>query len=124
MPDANGDPCLVVFKNGAKTGTTIGKANNVSSYTRNYFAGQYQESRKWTVIPTDKHLGAAFSTKGDSRSCVADAFSRVGGIVIGGSGATESSDVTYVTPISFIMKVQVVHDTKTFKHAHLNPVPV
>ena len=99
MPDANGDPCLVVFKNGAKTGTTIGKANNVSSYTRNCFFGQYQESRKWTVIPTDKHLGATFSTKGDSGSCVADAFSRVGGIVSGGSGATEFSDVTYVTPI-------------------------
>ncbi|KDQ12807.1 hypothetical protein BOTBODRAFT_146571 [Botryobasidium botryosum FD-172 SS1] len=38
--DINSDPCLVVFKNGAKTGTTISKANNVSSYTRNYFAGQ------------------------------------------------------------------------------------
>jgi len=29
-------PCLVVFKNGATTGLTLGKANNVSSYTRNY----------------------------------------------------------------------------------------
>lgn len=119
MLDANGDPCLVVFKNGAMTGTTFGRANNVSSYTRNYFASQYQESREWPVIPTDKNSGA-FSTKGDSGSCVADVFSRVGGILIGGSGATESSDVTYVTPISFIMKV--LHNTKSFEHAHLNPV--
>ncbi|KAL4077062.1 hypothetical protein V8B97DRAFT_2021693 [Scleroderma yunnanense] len=42
---------------------------------------------------------------GDSGSCVADIFGRVGGIVTGGSGATESSDVTYITPITFIMKV-------------------
>jgi hypothetical protein len=119
MLDANGDPCLVVFKNGAKTRTTIGKANNVSSYTRNHFAGQHQESREWPVIATDKHLGA-FSAKGDSGSCIADAFNRFGGIVTGGSGATESSDVTYVTPISFIMKV--LHNSKRFEHAHLNPV--
>jgi hypothetical protein len=119
MLDADGYPCLVVFKNGAKTGTTIGKANNVSSYTRNYFASQYQESREWPVIPTNKQSGA-FSKKGDSGSCVADAFSRVGGILTGGSGATESCDVTYFTPITFIMKV--LHNTKTFAHAHLNPV--
>ena len=97
---------------------TIGKANNVSSYTRSYLAGQYQESREWPVISTDKYSGA-FSTKGDSGSSIADAFSRVGGILIGGSGATESFDVTYVTPISFIMKV--LHNTAPFEHAHLNP---
>ena len=124
--NANDEPCLVVFKNGAKTGTTTGKANNVSSYTRSYFAGQYQESREWPVIPTDKNprsffhsITKAFSTKGDSGSCVADIVGRFGGILTGGSGATDSCDVTYVTPISFIMKV--IHDTKRFKHAHLNP---
>ena len=115
--DANGGPCLVVFKNGAKTGMTIGKANNISSHTRNCFAGQYQESREWPVISTKK---GAFSTRGDSGSCVADAFSRVCGIFIGGSGATESPNMTYVTPISFIMKV--LHNTGPSEHAHLNPI--
>jgi hypothetical protein len=81
--DADGDNCLVVFKNGAMTGTTIGRANHVSSYTRNCFAGQYQESRDWPVIPTDGHSGA-FSAKGDSGSCIADAFSSLGGIITGG----------------------------------------
>jgi hypothetical protein len=119
VPDTNGCPCLVVFKNGAKTGTTIGKANNVSSFTRNYFAGRYQESREWPVISIDKHSGG-FSKNGDSGSCVVDAFRRVGGIVTGGSGAIDCCDVTYVTPISFIMKV--LHSTKPFEHAHLNPV--
>ena len=119
MLDADGAPCLIVFKNGAKSDTTIGRANSVSSYTRTYFAGQHEESREWPVIPTDKHSGP-FSTEGDSGSCVADAFGRVGGILTGGCGATDSSDVTYVTPISFIMKV--LHDTKRFQFAHLNPI--
>ena len=118
MLDADSEPYLIVFKSGAKTGTTIGKASNVTSYTRNYFAGQYQESREWPVIPTGKHLGA-FSTKEDSGSCVADVFQRIGGILTGGSGATESSDVTYVTPITFIMKI--FHNSKRFQIAHLNP---
>jgi hypothetical protein len=117
MIDAAGESCLIVFKNGAETDTTIGKANNVSSYTRTYFAGRYVESREWSVI--NKGSGA-FSAKGDSGSCVADIFNRVGGILTGGCGATESSDVTYVTPISFIMKV--LRDNKRFKNAHLNPV--
>lgn len=119
MLDAAGESCFVVFKNGPTTDTTIGKANNVSSYTRTYFASQYVESREWPVIPTSKHSGA-FSAKGDSGSCVADVFNRVGGILTGGSGATDSSDVTYVTPISFIM--QVLHETERFQHAHLNLV--
>jgi len=38
--DTSSEPCLVVFKNGAKTGTTIGKANNVSPFTRNLFRRQ------------------------------------------------------------------------------------
>ncbi|KAF8272680.1 hypothetical protein EI94DRAFT_1717676 [Lactarius quietus] len=122
MLDANGEPCLVVFKNGAQTGTTIGKANNVSSYTRTFFVGQYQESREWPIIPTDKYSGV-FSAKGDSGSCIADAFSRIGGILTGGAAnpnLPDSADVTYATPITFIMKV--LHDTKRFAHAHLNPV--
>ncbi|KAF8258762.1 hypothetical protein EI94DRAFT_1753595, partial [Lactarius quietus] len=88
--DANGEPCLVVFKNGAQTGTTIGKANN------------YQESREWPIIPTDKYSGV-FSAKGDSGSCIADAFSRIGGILTGGAAnpnLPDSADVTYATPIT------------------------
>ena len=121
MLDANGDQCLVVFKNGAKTGTTIGWANNISSYTRDYFAGQHQESRQWPVIPTDQHSGA-FSAKEDSGSCIVNPFNRIGGIFTGGTSgpnAADSVDVTYATPISFIMKVH--HNTKRFAHAHLNP---
>ena len=121
MVDANGDSCLVVYKNGGKTGVTIGWANNVSSYTREYLANKHQESREWPVIPTDRGSGA-FSAKGDSGSCVADAFGRIGGIITGGASNPNlpaSADVTYVTPISFIMKA--LHETKHFAKAHLTP---
>ena len=116
------NPCLTVFKNGAGTGITIGKANNVSSYTRNYFAGQYQESREWPVISIEKRP-SVFSTKGDSGSCVVDGLNRVGGILIGGCSSDTKNkhcDVSYVTPISFIMNI--LHNTKTFELAHPNPV--
>lgn len=46
MLDASSEPCLVVFKNGAKIGITIGKANNVASFTRNIFDGEKHESRE------------------------------------------------------------------------------
>jgi len=117
--DTNDDLPLVVFKNSAITGTTIGTANNVSSYTRSLFAGHYYESREWPVISNNKYPGG-FSMKGDSGSCVADSYSRIGGLLTGGSGANNLFDITYVTPISFIMKV--LQNTKGFKQAHLNPV--
>ncbi|KAF9065111.1 hypothetical protein BDP27DRAFT_81613 [Rhodocollybia butyracea] len=119
MRDADSKPCFIVFKNGGKTGMTFGKANNVSSFTRTCLAGQYRESKEWPVIATNQESGA-FSAKGDSGSCVADIFGRVAGILTSGSGATESADVTYVTPISFIMQVL----TKRFPQAHLSPTLV
>jgi hypothetical protein len=64
-----------------------------------------------------------FPAKGDCGSCVADAFSRIGGILNGGTSnpnATDFAGLTYVTPITFIMKV--LHNTKRFEHAHLNSV--
>ena len=76
----------------------IGRANNVSSYTRKYLAGQYQEPREWPVIPgpTDKHSGV-FSAKRDSGFCVADAFSRIGGILNGGASNPKVTDFADVT---------------------------
>ena len=121
MLDANGDPCLVVLKHGAATGLTVGRSNNVSSYTRQYFDGNFKESRERPVIPTDKG-SEAFSADGDSGSCVFDAFGRIGGILTGGASNPNlpaSADVTYVTPISFIMKA--LHETKHFAKAHLTP---
>jgi hypothetical protein len=44
------------------------------------------------------HKDGAFSTSGDLGSIVVDGLGRIVGLLIGGSGATDSTDVTYVTP--------------------------
>ncbi|TFY58856.1 hypothetical protein EVG20_g7999 [Dentipellis fragilis] len=126
--DERDDKCLIVFKNGSKSGLTFGKAEHITSVTRQCSFGVYHESREWPVIPSypilpvDKH-SLAFSYKGDSGSCVADVFGRIGGIITSGTYNPNTSalaDVTYVTPITFIMKT--LHGTKHFKHAHLSPI--
>ena len=78
------------------------------------------ESRGWPVVATNKDSGR-FYAKGDSGSCVVDAFNRIGGIVPGGAGASESSDVTYAIPITFIMQFR--HKTQRLRHVHLYPIP-
>lgn len=110
MIDQVKESCLSVFKSGATTGITFGKANNVASYIRNG-GGLQSESREWAIIPTDKRSGA-FSDEGGSGASVADAYGRIAGLLTGGAGATDSCDVRYVTPISFIM--EVLHNTELF----------
>jgi hypothetical protein len=124
--NAQDKPCFFVFKNGGRTGMTIGKVNNVSSYTRTLFQDQYHESREWPVVPlkTDKDWFARpFSKKGDSGSCVFDVLSRFCGMITGGSGdeqvEIDSPDVTYITPMPFVM--DVLRATELFRNTDLNP---
>ncbi|KAH7888331.1 hypothetical protein F5I97DRAFT_2002004 [Phlebopus sp. FC_14] len=84
MLDQNGDHCIVVLKRGCTTGLTVGRAN-------------------WTIIPYDKESGA-FSANGDSGSVVVDGRGRIGGLLTGGDGITQRLDLTYVTPIDFLME--------------------
>ena len=101
--DQNGDPCLVVMKRGISTGLTVGHANNFLSYVQNYKDnGDTQTSKEWAIYPYDNNSGP-FSNKGDSGSAIVDCFGRLGGLLTGGDGITESSNITYATPISFIL---------------------
>jgi hypothetical protein len=93
MYDKNGDPCIIVLKRGRTTGLTVGRGNNVFSYIRRYIA----------ILPFDSKAGD-FSAKGDSGSVVVDGAGRIGGLLTGGGGDTDSTDVTYVTPINFVLK--------------------
>ena len=78
--------------------------NNIFSYTRIYFGGRYTGvSKEWAILPYDNKSGA-FSAKGDSGAVVVDGAGRIGGLLTGGSGPTDSTDVTYVTPIDFVLK--------------------
>lgn len=101
--DQNNDPCLIVTKRGISTGLTVGRVNDFLSYVRNYYDnGDTQTSKEWAVYPYDKKSGP-FSNKGDSGSAIIDCSGRLGGLLTGGDGIAESSNVTYATPISFIL---------------------
>jgi hypothetical protein len=77
-------------------------------------------SKEWAVISLDKASGG-FSAKGDSGSVVVDGLGRIVGMITGGSGATETSDVTFVTPIDFIM--EIIHNHEPFANAYIRLAP-
>jgi hypothetical protein len=104
--DHNDDPCIMVIKRGHTSDLTVGRLNNIRSFTRylDRFAGiENGISKEVVVLPRDSKLGA-FSCCGDSGSAVVDGKGRLVGLITGGSGDTEVSDCTYVTSISFILK--------------------
>ena len=102
--DQNNDPCILVLKRGGTTGLTVGRANNVFSYVRNYFGDNVSGvSKEWAILPFDNKSGA-FSGKGDSGAVVVDGAGRIGGLLTCGGGTADSYDLTYVTPISFVLK--------------------
>ncbi|KAE9384186.1 hypothetical protein BT96DRAFT_929422 [Gymnopus androsaceus JB14] len=106
--DQNGNPCLMVIKRGSATGLTLGCANSVLSYIRHYFKdGEPETSKEWAILQFDSKSGA-FSAKGDSGAVIVDGLGRMGGLLTGASGGTNSNrdllDITYATPIGFILK--------------------
>ena len=97
-------PYLMVIKCGGTTGLTIGCANNLCSYARhNYNDDQAKTVKEWAILSFDSKSGA-FSAKGDSGSVIVDKLGRIGGLITSGTGTTESLDITYATPISFLLK--------------------
>ena len=102
--DQNDNPCLLVIKRGNTTGLTVGRANDMCSYAHNYYDdGKAKTSKEWAILPFDSKAGV-FSAMGDSGSVIVDGLGRIGGILTGGAGETDSLDITYATPISFLLK--------------------
>jgi hypothetical protein len=101
--DADGEPCRIVIKRGNTTGLTFGRATTVVAYTRYYIAGVKEISKEWSVLPYDRSSGT-FSDVGDSGSVVADGSGCIAGLLTGGSGATDSTDITYVTPAAWLLQ--------------------
>ncbi|KAK7447031.1 hypothetical protein VKT23_014244 [Stygiomarasmius scandens] len=110
--DQNGDPSLVVIKRGSATGLTIGRANNIYSYARNYFGDDNVSiSKEWAILPFNSKSGP-FSDKGDSGSVIVDGLGHIGGLITSGAGFRDSPDVTYATPINFLLKRMQEHGLK------------
>jgi len=94
--DSTGDRCILVIKNGTSTGVTIGRATGIQSFVRDDDTGKV--SREWAIYNYDSKSGV-FSAPGDSGSIVAGGLGRIGGMLHGGAGKTDTCDVTYITPM-------------------------
>lgn len=102
--DVYGERCLLVLKNGSTTGTTVGRANGLESFTRIYDEyGINHTSIEIAVLPYEKRRGK-FSDAGDSGSIVLARDGRIVGILTGGAGPTHKIDITYITPYWWIEK--------------------
>lgn len=122
MWDPDGELCSLVVKSGNTTGTTIGRGNGVFSIVRDYYfydMSVNQTSMEWGIINYDSKKSEVFSEPGDSGSLVADIRGRIGGMITGGSGKTEFSDMTYATPFWWLLERIKANG---FPNAHLNVV--
>jgi hypothetical protein len=118
MLDHDGEACLLVIKNGNTTGVTIGCATGVFSYVREYFSNNtHQTSMEWAILPYD-HKSDVFSAPGDSGSIIVDGCGRIGGLLTGSAGKTESSDITYASPFFWLFPRIKANG---FPNAHLDP---
>ena len=106
--DANGDPAMMVVKNGTATGTTTGWVSGLKSLVRYYKHTDVQfTSRELTVVPYDNGPGRGpFSGDGDSGSIIVERGGRAVALLTAGGGTTEdifsgvigTTDVTFATP--------------------------
>jgi hypothetical protein len=89
---------LLVVKNGLTTGIIVGCANGLESITRNFVEYGIQEiSIEIAVLPYD-HRRGKFPNRGDSGSIVLGRDGRIVGILTGGAGPPDETDISYLTP--------------------------
>ena len=115
--DANGEPCFIVIKNGRTTGVTIGRGTGIESFVRDCKNGVEGTSMEMAIYPYSYRDGA-FSAKGDSGSIVVDGQGRIVGMITAGTGSTDSTDVTYLTPY-FWLEERV---KQAFPNSYLYPI--
>lgn len=102
--DKENNKCIIVLKNGVASGTTIGFADGLFSYTRHsYFGDIHIISKEWAIVGRD----GPFSIPGDSGSVIVDGSGRFGGLLTGGCRGSRyhpnALDITYATPICFVL---------------------
>ena len=86
---------------------------------REYFDdGTNQTSIEWAILPYD-HKSGVFSAVGDSGSIIADTYGRIGGLLTGGAGNAEATDITYPTPFFWLLQRIKANG---FPNAHLKVV--
>lgn len=118
MLDANGEECLIVVKNSNTTGVTFGRATGIESFVREYDAHGIRSTSMELAIYPYSYKDGAFSAPGDSGSVIADAKSRIVGILTGGTGKADCTDVTYASPYYWIEE----RIKKAFPDSYLYPI--
>ncbi|KAJ7237710.1 hypothetical protein B0H12DRAFT_1212216 [Mycena haematopus] len=97
--DVHGEKCLLVVKNGSTTGTTVGRVNGLESFTRIYDEyGVKQTSVDSGFAVLAYKTRGKISDPGDSGSIFPSRDGRIVGILTGGAGSTDETDITYLTP--------------------------
>lgn len=99
--DSNGDPTQFVIKRGHTTKTTVGRLNGFKSFERRYGLLGNFDSFEAAVLPYDNNSGP-FSRGGDSGAAIVGTNNDFVAQLTGGSGSTDSSDVTYGTPMQWL----------------------
>jgi len=98
--DPNGEPCLIVMKDGNTSDLTVGKYAGLEAYLCDELG---KESRELAVYNFDKQSGD-FSAKGDSGSLIVDGMGNMVGILHSGMPKGMSNHVTYATPAWWIVQ--------------------
>jgi hypothetical protein len=107
--DKENNPALSVLKRGKTTGVTCGVTNEIMSFVRHYSHEMYPFTSKELAVVGIEGLFIPFSARGDSGALVVDAQGRMVGMITGGSGSSNSTDFTYVTPMVFLLKNMESH---------------
>ncbi|KAK7041758.1 hypothetical protein VNI00_009047 [Paramarasmius palmivorus] len=103
--DHKDDPACYVIKRGLATLTTIGCLSGFNSHCRRYFPdGGKRDSVEAAIHHYDNETGS-FSRGGDSGSIVVDACGKFVALLTGGTGPTDSPDITFGTPMHWLWEV-------------------
>jgi len=98
--DLNNDPVRFIIKNSYTTGTAISRLNGYESFKCQYSIGTF-DSIEATIYPYDTN-STAFSGGGDSGAVIVSAKQDFVALLTGSSGLSESFDVTYAMPFSWL----------------------
>ena len=102
--DHRGDPMRYVIKRGLTTLTTIGCLTGFESHVRRYFTLGNRDSVEVAVYPYDSDSGP-FSKGGDSGSIIVVALGKLVALLTGGTGPTDSSDITFGSPMHWLWEI-------------------
>ena len=93
-----------VIKRGLTTLTTIGCLTGFESHVRYYSTLGSHDSVEAAVYPYDDHSGP-FSKGGDSGSLIVDALGKFIALLNGGTGLSDSSDITFGSPMYWLWEI-------------------